>query len=259
MTPGDIAAYIGAAAWLPQIGVWAYGALTTPKLKLVSAGNIEIWFSTAGPGANATFAFSADRRDALIEKMNLRATHQDGDKRDFDWRFLNDNQSQSRDAQGNISSQFRTIPAVALKVSTISLVEKTVGFHNAQFEEHFNPLFSQMMELYRHNETKLGSAAALEHILQSLEFEKTQRAYLESLFWRTGKWDFLFTAKLSGMNQVHAQRFTVTFKDEHIVFLRRNTEQFVPYVKAACASGLEQQALYRMLMWSYAYPSVKSA
>lgn len=259
MTPGDIAAYIGAAAWLPQIGVWAYGALTTPKLKLVSAGNIEIWFSTFGPGVHATLAFSADRRDAFIEKMNLRATHEDGDKRDFDWRFLNDNQSQSRDAQGNISSQFRSFPAVALKVSTVSLVEKIVAFHNGQFEERFNPLLNKMMEIHRHNETKMGSAAAFEQLLQSLEFEQTQRVYLDSLFWRAGKWEFLITAKLTGVNRLHAQRFTVTFKDEDIVLLRRNFEQFVPYLKFICASGLEQQALYRKLMWTYAYPSVTNA
>jgi len=47
--------------------------------------------------------------------------------------------------------------------------------------------------------------------------------------------------------------------EQDIVLLRRNYEQFVPYLKLICASGMEQQALGRMLMWSYAYPSVKSA
>lgn len=258
MTPGDIAAYIGAAAWLPQIGVWAYGRLTTPKLKLVSAKQIEIWFSTFGPGVNATFAFSADRRDALIEKMSLRATHENGDKRDFDWRYLNDNQSQSLDAQGNISSQFRRSPAVALKVSTLALVEKIVAFHNPQFEQSFNPLLNRMMAIYRNNESNVGAQKAFDELLLSLEFKEAKQVYLDSLFWRTGKWDFLFTAKLSGVKTPHTQSFTVTFTDEDIVLLRRNYDQFVPYLKSISASGVEQQALYRTLMWSYAYPFVKS-
>ena len=54
MTAADIAAYIGAAAWLPQIGAWIYNAVSRPELKIVSAGQIEIGFSMFGPIANAT-------------------------------------------------------------------------------------------------------------------------------------------------------------------------------------------------------------
>ena len=37
MTAAEIAAYIGAAAWLPQLLQWLYAWLKSPKLKLLSS------------------------------------------------------------------------------------------------------------------------------------------------------------------------------------------------------------------------------
>lgn len=68
----------GCRALSPQIGDWIYNAFSEPELKIVSAGKIEIGFSMFGPIANPTLAISAERRDAPIEKMTLRVTHEHG-------------------------------------------------------------------------------------------------------------------------------------------------------------------------------------
>jgi hypothetical protein len=35
MTPAEVAAYVGAAAWLPQIAAWLYRAFVSPKIIIV--------------------------------------------------------------------------------------------------------------------------------------------------------------------------------------------------------------------------------
>lgn len=256
MTAADLAAYIGAAAWLPQIGTWFYEAYSRPKLKIVSAGKIEIGFSMFGPIANPTLAISAERRDALIEKMTLRVTHEHGEQHFLDWRFLNEVQQQIRDPQGNVSSQFKNTPAVALKVSTLSLTERIVGFRDPKFEELDRVTTGPLSAQFRHDETQMDNGAALERLLQCMEFKHAQRAFEDFMYWRAGKWEFLFFAQLAGVKKPHTQRFVVAFSDDDITTLRRNFDLLVPYVRAISSTNEEDR---KLITWNWAYPSIVAA
>ncbi len=254
MTAADIAAYIGAAAWVPQIGAWIYSAASRPKLKIVSASKIEIGFSMFGPIANATLAISAERRDALVEKITLLATHEHGERRNLVWRFLNENQQQIRDPQGNISSQFKNIPAVALKVSTLTLSERIVGFHDPDFEELERSTSNRLIAQFRHLEAQVGNAAALEELLQSMDFQQAQREIENFMYWKAGKWEFLLSAQLAGVKNPHEQRFAVMFSESDITTLRKNLELLVPYFKTRLTNPEDQ----KLITWNWAYPVITS-
>lgn len=254
MTAADLVAYIGAAAWVPQIGTWVYSAYSKPKLKIVSAGTIEIGFSVYGPIANATLAISAERKDAFIERMTLRVTHEHGEQRFLDWRFLNEAQQQIRDPQGNVSSQFRNTPAVALKVSTLALTERTVGFRDPQFEALERSTDGSLDARFRHNEAKMGNGAALEDLLQSMEFSAVRRKFEDFMYWRTGRWEFLFSAQVSGVKEPHKQTFTTTFSDQDIITLKRNFELLPSYARAILSTKPEDR---RLIDWNWAYPTIE--
>jgi hypothetical protein len=253
MTAADIVAYIGAAAWLPQLGAWIYNAVSRPKLKLVSAGKIEIGFSMFGPIANATLAVSTERRDALIERITLDVTHEQGERRHLVWRFLNENQQQIRDPQGNISSQYKNNPAVALKVSTLSLAERTVGFHDPAFEDMDRSTTARIAAQFQHSESQIGNAAALDQLFQSMEFQQAQRAFENFMYWRAGKWEFLFFMQLAGVKKPHTQRFAVTFTDDDVTMLRKNFELLVPYVRATLSANPDER---KLITWYWTYPAI---
>ncbi len=253
MTPADIAAYIGAAAWAPQIAAWLYHVSSKPRLKVVSARKVEIGYSMFGPIVNATLAISAERRDALVEKITLFATHEHGERRQLVWRFLNENQQQIRDPQGKISSQFKNNPAVALKVSTLALAERTVGFHDPEFEEFERTTSSSLVAQFRHLETQVGNAAALRQLLQSVEFGRAQREFERFMYWRDGRWSFLLSAQLAGVKSAHEESFEVTLTDDDIVVLRRNLEQLVPYTRATLSSDAQDQ---KLISWNWIYPVI---
>jgi hypothetical protein len=253
MTAADIAAYIGAAAWAPQIGLWVYSAASRPKLKIVSASKIEIGFSMLGPIANATLAISAERRDALVEKITLLATHEHGERRNLVWRFLNENQQQIRDPQGNISSQFKNNPAVALKVSTLALSERIVGFHDPDFEELERATSNRLIAQFRHLAAQVDNAAALEQLLQSMDFRQAQRDVENFMYWKAGRWEFILSAQLAGVKTPHKQRFAVTFTESDITALRRNLELLVPYIKATLSSDPGDQ---KLITWNWVYPVI---
>lgn len=85
MTPAEIAAYVGAAAWAPQIAKYLYQTYAKPKLKLISAPTVSIGYSSSGPIVNLTTSISADRKDAVIEKMTFSVVHEKGEERELTW------------------------------------------------------------------------------------------------------------------------------------------------------------------------------
>ncbi len=85
MKPEEIAAYIGAAAWLPQIAMWLYRSIVRPKLRIVPDQLAEVGFTSLGPIFNVRMAFFVENRDIIIDDVELILRHQDGIIRTFRW------------------------------------------------------------------------------------------------------------------------------------------------------------------------------
>lgn len=66
MTPGEIAAYIGAAAWLPQILNIFYKFFTKPKLRVFFNNTAEISFISFGPILNIRMGILAEKKISII-------------------------------------------------------------------------------------------------------------------------------------------------------------------------------------------------
>jgi hypothetical protein len=124
MSPSDIAAYIGAAAWAPQIVQWLYAWAKRPTLKLASARNAQVGYSNAGPIVTLTTAISCERRDALIRKVRLKVKHEKGEERQLEWEWLKESQLQMSIPTGETLAFDKNQPALALKISTLLLVGK---------------------------------------------------------------------------------------------------------------------------------------
>lgn len=256
MTPEQLAAYIGAAAWAPQIATWIYNAVAKPKLTIVSASTVEIGFTFFGPILNTTLAISSERRDALIEGLTLHITHERGEKRQLIWRHLSENQQQLRDAQGNISQFIKNNPAVALKVSTLALTEKTVGFQDPDYEVAYRASARRIADQFSHLTAQNDNATALAALLRSLEFEQVQRAFENYMYWKAGRYEFALLAQIAGVKKPHEQLFTVTLLESDIATLRRNLELLVPYVRSSLSTDPADQ---KLINWNWIYPGISAS
>jgi len=98
-----------------------------------------------------------------------------------------------------------------------------------------------------------GNAAALDQLLRSMEFEQAQREFENYMYWKTGKYEFSFTAQLAGVKKVHVQRFTVAFTENEITILRKNFEFLACYVRATLSTNPEEQ---KLVLWNWIYPTV---
>src|SRR5437867_4178650 len=94
MTPLDWVAIVGAAAWIPQVLGWAARKLTEPSLRLVTGIAPEIGYTSFGPIFNLTCAISAERKDAIIERVSCTLEHERGQRLRLSWARLSETFSQ---------------------------------------------------------------------------------------------------------------------------------------------------------------------
>lgn len=144
MSPTEIAAYLGAAAWLPQIIYWIYRLYITPQITIVPDKLLELSFTSLGPSLNLRMAFSADRKDAIIDSFEVILKHEDGEERTLRWSGMNETFSEVTDSMGNRQVISKEQPAIAFKIGTESLLEKFVRFHEPRFYDSMRPLVNEL-------------------------------------------------------------------------------------------------------------------
>jgi hypothetical protein len=163
-------------------------SVAKPKLKIVSAPTVEIGYSTFGPIVNLTAAISVECRDALIEKITLKATHEKGEERHLTWKWLNEKQHQIQSATGEMAEVSKNQPAVALKVSTLSLAEKIIGFQDLEFQAKAQALIATLVEHYNYLRGQSGNL--IESLVKSKEFNQARDFFRSNMYWKEGRYTF---------------------------------------------------------------------
>ncbi|MEE9269388.1 MAG: hypothetical protein V3V49_03920 [Candidatus Krumholzibacteria bacterium] len=142
----EIAAFVGAAAWLPHLITWTYKAATKPRLTIIPDKTAQIGFTTLGPILNVRLALVVESKDVIVTKLFVKLRHETGEQREFSWRGMTETLSAIRDRSGIQQGSFeKDQAAIALKVSTSTLVEMFFRFREEKFSEHVDPLFQEAL------------------------------------------------------------------------------------------------------------------
>jgi hypothetical protein len=85
MSSTEIAAYLGAMAWIPQILKWGYTAVIKPAITISPEKSVSIGFTVFGPIFNLRLSINVDRKDTLIDFIGVKLVHEDGASHSFEW------------------------------------------------------------------------------------------------------------------------------------------------------------------------------
>lgn len=226
-TTSEIIGIIGAAAWLPQIGGWIYSAFSRPKIDLVPAPLPQVGYTCLGPIFNLTCAISASRKDAIISKMTANLRHETGRTLAFSWKTLNETFSNIRSTTGETAEVTKNQPAVALKVSTLALSEKMVGFQDQGFQNETMKLFIAVDEQKAYLDKTDSNAK--ESILKSKQFFDLIDYFKRNCVWQEGRYDVLLKITIIGVKTpAEANFFFVLSKadatrlDENVQYIQEH-------------------------------------
>lgn len=257
MNAADIAAWVGAAAWLPQISTWVYGSFVKPLVTIVPATEAEIGFTRFGPLFNVRMAFAADRKDAIVDGMEAVLRHSDGETHTFRWAGLAETFSEISDDAGNRSVVRRDDSPVALKIGTQSLIEKLVRFQEPRYHEADR---QPMMNLVAHFNfmKQSGESDYVAKVLASKEVHELLDARAKTFWWKAGHYSLQFQLSSPKKISLDHDRFEFEVTSLDVDHLRQNIKNIEIDLRNTLNSNLTVP-VSEPFTWSWANVSLKRA
>lgn len=218
----EIAAYIGAAAWIPSIAYLLYGRLVKPVVQIIPEKQIELGFTTLGPIFNIRLVLSACRKDAIIDNIWVELRHESGEERHLTWTGMRETFSEITDMAGNRQLVEKDQPAIAIKLATVLLTEKFVRFQELAFHERNRPLINAFAEhgIY----LKEQQNDCHDSILKSKQLFDIMEFYKASFWWKPGRYTVKFGIEGREKVGIDANAFEFKLMQHDIDYLRKNLD-----------------------------------
>jgi hypothetical protein len=254
MNATEIAAYIGAAAWAPQIINWVYRKFSKPALELIPSPTLEMGYNLLDPIIDLTCSISSQKKDALISKMYIEVKHEKGEIRELTWKFLNEIQQQIRSDTGATAEISKNQPAVALKVPTISLVEKIIGFQDLEWSRKFRDHFDKLREFQ--NFEKKGKDDVSDEVIHSKEFNDLLEFFKSAMYWKEGQYLLLVHLKEVSLRKVVTREFKFEVSKIDAEKLNQNTSYLEKGIKLYLNPPKADEEKVEIAPFNWIYPEI---
>lgn len=250
MKPEELAAYIGAAAWLPQIASWLYRKFILPSISVIPNQYAEVGFTSLGSIFNVRMAFSVESKDVIVDGIEIIARHEDGESRTLRWAGLAETFSEITDAAGNKQTVSRDETPIAIKIGTMSLLEKFVRFQEPRYHEADRPLTQALIAHFNYlKQTNPDNYVA--EVIASRELFSVLEARKKSFWWKPGRYDIEVQLSSPQKFNLTSSGFHFHLTSSDVDLLKKNLMSLDTELKNIVSSNLPDfQA--QPLNWSWA-------
>ena len=237
MKPEEIAAYVGAAAWLPQIFTWIYRSMVKTKLRIVPDHMAEVGFTNYGPIFNVRMAFFVENRDLIIDGIELILRHEGGETRTFRWAGLGETFSEITDSAGNRQIVSKDQSPIAVKIVTSSLLEKFVRFQEPRYHAADKPLTIRLVTHFGFIKQR-NSQSFVPEVLSSKEYFETVEHRQKWFWWKPGRYEVTLKPSSPQKFKLTASSFAFELQGIDVDALRRNITLIDTEVRNIISSNL---------------------
>jgi hypothetical protein len=223
-TPAEIAAFVGAAAWLPQISTLIYRIIIWPKVTIVPEKRVEIGYTTFGPIFNLRLAVSATRKDTIIDQVDVSIYHEDGSLHKFTWAGMRETFSEIKDLSGNTQFVERDYSPIALFLIRNGLIERFFRFQDPLFRSKNMTLLRAAADCQVY--LKKTKTDYHQELIDSREVHACLDFYERYFSWKPGKYTVTFTVRSPNKADLTKSSYTFELKSYEIDELRKNLPLF---------------------------------
>lgn len=219
-TPAEVAAYVGAAAWLPQIISFIYRAAIKPKVTIVPEKKVEIGYTSFGPIFNLRLAVSAARKDTIIDHVGVVIKHEGGSVHEFGWEGMKETFSEIKDLSGNTQFVERDYSPIALVLNRLGVIERFFRFQAPSFHAKLKSLLRTATD----HQVYLKSTKSDYHddLLNSKQLHDVMGFYREYFFWKAGHYTVEFSVKSPSKVELTKSSFAFELKSYEVEDLMKN-------------------------------------
>jgi hypothetical protein len=253
-TPAEVAAYVGAAAWLPQILSLIYKTIVIPKVTIIPEKKVEIGYTAFGPIFNLRLAISAARKEAVIDYVGASIRHKDGSEHKLEWHGMRETFSQIIDPSGKMGFIERDYSPIALVLARFGVIERHFRFQDPAF----------------HAKEQVGVRAAVDHqaflkskkadyhqeLLESKEVHNILDLYQQSFFWKAGKYTLRFFVKSPNKLSLTDSKYLFELKSYEVEVLKKNLSHFRTVMSNQFKSDIEGFKP-EDIRWNWIYANVE--
>jgi len=231
----EFTALVGALAWIPHLVKWIYYLIVWPSLKIFPDQFVTVGFTSAGPGFSVRLAFSAERKNAIINNLRVELSHSDGDVHHFRWWSVEETFSQVKDRAGTMQIVGNQQTPIAMKVWIDWIVDKFVHFMEPISGETAKPLQLKFMDQLNHWR-RVKDSDLVSKSLKSKEFADLIKQRENCFWWKPGLYKLRF--RLSSPKKVRFEEliysFELTTRDMERLKdnIPRITEDWEDYIKS---------------------------
>lgn len=224
MNATEIAAYLGASAWVPQILGWLYKLFTRPLITITPDKSVQIGYTTFGPIFNLRLSINADRKDALIDFMAIELRHEDGSAHNFEWAGMYELFSEVRSNKGESQTIHRDTTPITIKLSTLSPIINFFRFRETKFVESSNSVLDKLAEQLTYMQ-KADPDKFHEGFLQSKPVSDYLKFMRESFWWKAGNYTVTFNVRSPSKIKLISHSFQFHLSQDNIDSINNNVDE----------------------------------
>ena len=204
-------------------------------------------YSNLGPTVQLTASLSTDRRDALIERMELEISHELGEKRHLTWVSVSEFGQQITVPTGEVMNFGRNEPATAIKITTETLTARQILLQDPSFAQKARTLGDEVLDHYRYLKTK--DEDPMKTLLESKELRPAREHFERSFYWKPGRYTFEIYLKSASSKDKHVQKFEIQLSNADSDRLASNCKLFAEYVSAGILEADGVPSKYPIWKW----------
>ena len=251
MNHAEIAAYAGAAAWLPQIISWVHSVWARPKISVIPNKQIEVGYTYFGPIFNLKMALAVEKKDVVLDQIALILKHEKGDTHSFEWMGLQEVFSEISNLENNARQIIeKNQDPIALKLNTVGLVEKFVRFQEPGVHDRLRPLINKLSA--KENFLKKKNDYKFQDVLGSEELDELIKEYKNLFRWKAGRYIASFQFRSQQKIDVKDNAFVFELNVADVEKMERNLSLIDKHLEALIRSSKEEAQA-----WNWINPSFK--
>ena len=249
----DLAAIVGALAWLPPIFVAIRGWMTKPQIRVITQPSPEVGFTTLGPILNLRVALTVTHKDIVITGIRLKITHESGEQTSLSWRGIVQRMGTMNYPQVGAVPFEKELNVLAMKVSLKDVEERFIRFQNVDFLQHKAELETITLKTMAHlRQTESFDGPSF---LKNQEMADLYSYIKQSFSWKPGGYRLQVLLESPDAFTVLDDEYVFTLSPLQVQNLSgnlRHIEQY--YANEVLPPKAGEQAA--PIVWSWVYPEM---
>lgn len=252
----EIAALIGAFAWLPYIIKLIKDYFIKPEITIVLQKYGELGFTTLGHILNIKIAFSVKHKDVVISGIRMKITHESGEEKILSWQGITQRLFELK-RDGSSYPMEREQDVLAMKLNQRDVEERFIRFQEEIYllkkDEYQQSIIRKSSNLKKNN------SLTFDNILNLDEYQNMVTFIKQSFNWKPGFYKIKFLIDSPTKISVKDNLYSFELTTFHIEDFEKNKNQVDKSYEQLYRIHTKSEEKDDKLVWLWCYPIIKKS